>query len=198
MPSLRDEFQHLGGSTEINWLENGVRDLRMRVLGPWGHREPLVALTSINLDTFLFYFQLFLSTLWHPAVLFVLELWQIGLFPTSGIFILCSSPTMSRVASLHANYQVCFLWLVFGVPNIFELLCLFSHLYNISALKNKEHFFMQFEISEAHMIRIGPKMKCLWEAEGDEWSLRKICARSHQVSLECDFCWLILKISASI
>lgn len=197
MPSLRDEFQHLGGSIEMHWLENTVRDLR-RVLGPWGHKQPLMALTSINLDTFLFYFQLFLSTLWHPAVLFVLELWQIGLFPTSGIFISCSSLTMSSIAPLHANYQACFLWLIFAVASIFELLCPFSHLYNISALKNKEHFFMQFEISEAHIIRIGPKMKCLWEAEGDEWSLCKICAGSYWVSLESDFCWLILKISPSI
>lgn len=161
MPSLRDEFQHLGGSTEMHWLGNTVGDLRIRVLGPWGHRQPLMALTSINLDTFLFYFQLFLSTLWHPAVLFVLELWQIGLLPTSGIFILCSSLTMFRVAPLHVNYQARFLWLIFEVPYIFELFCPFSHLCDISALRNKEHFLMQLEISEVYMIRNGPKMKCL-------------------------------------
>jgi len=98
---------------------------------------------------------------------------------------------MSRVAPLRVNYQARFLWLVFAVPYIFELLCPFSHLYNISALKNKEYFFMQFEISEAHIVTTRPKMKCLREAEGGEWSLCKICARSHRVSLGSDCCWLI-------
>lgn len=141
MPSLGDELQHLGGSTEMHWLENTVRDLRRRVFGPWGHQQPLMALTSINLDTFLFYFQLFLSALWHPAALFVLQLWQIGLFPTPGIFILWGSLTASTVAPLHANYRARFLWLLFAVPHVSELLCPFSHLCNISAPKNKENFF---------------------------------------------------------
>lgn len=123
-----------------HWLENTVRDLRRRVFGPWGDQQPLMAMTTINLDTFLFYFQLFPSALWHPAALFVLELWQIGLFPTSGIFILCGSLTMSTVAPLHASYQVCFLWLLSGVPYVSELLGPFSHLCNISAPKNKENF----------------------------------------------------------
>lgn len=104
-------------------LENAVGDLRMRTLGPQGHQQPLMALTIINLDIFLFYFQLFLCTLGHPAVLFVLELGQTVLLPALGVFVSCSFLTMSRVAPLHANYQAGFLWLIFAVPFLFELPC---------------------------------------------------------------------------
>lgn len=124
MPSLRDELQHLGGSTKMHWIRKRCwRSEEMWVLGPQGHQRPLMALTSINLDTVLFYFQLFLCTLWHPAVLFVLELGQTVLFPTSGIFISCSFLTMSKIAPLHENYPACFLWLIFAVPYIFEASC---------------------------------------------------------------------------
>lgn len=142
-----------------------------------------MALISINLDTFLFYFQLFLCTLWHPAVLFLLELGQTVFFPTSGIFISCSFLTMSRVAPLQVNYQAYFLWLIFAVLYLFELSCPFSPLYNTSALKNKEHLLMKFEISEAHIIRIGPKCKPLWRAKGDEGACTKY------VSDTSEFLW---------
>lgn len=80
---------------------------------------------------------------------------------------------MSRVTPLHVNYQAYFLRLIFALSYLFELSCPFSPLYNTSALKNKEHFFMQFEISEAHIIRIGPKFKYLWRAKGDEGACTK-------------------------
>lgn len=119
-PASGTNFSTWEDQKKFTKLENAVGDLRMRVLRPQGHQKPLMALTSINLDTFLVYFHFFLCTLWHPAVLFVLELTQTVLFPTPGIFISFSFLIMSRIASLHANYQAFFLWLIFAVPNVFE------------------------------------------------------------------------------
>lgn len=96
-------------------------------------------LLSAHQNTFLLHFQLFLFSLWHPAVLFVLELWQIGLFPTPGIFVSCSSLTMSRAIPSHADYQICFLWLVFPGPQIFELFRPTFHAYFCS--KEQAKFF---------------------------------------------------------
>lgn len=42
---------------------------------------------------------------------------------------------------------------------------------------------MQFKISEAHIIRIGPKIKYLWGAEGDEGACTKY------VSDPSEFLW---------
>lgn len=86
-------------------------------------------LLSAHQNTFLLHFQLLLFSLWQPAALSVLELWQIGLFPTSGIFVSCSSLTMSRAVPLHADYQARLLWLVFPVPQIFELFQPIFHAY---------------------------------------------------------------------
>lgn len=96
-------------------------------------------LLTAHQSTFLLHCQLFLFSLWHPAALFLLELWQTGLFPTSGIFVSCSSLTMSRAAPLHADYQACFLWLVFPVPQIFELFWPIFHAYFCS--KEQATFF---------------------------------------------------------
>lgn len=121
-------------------LENAVGDLRMGALWPQGHRQPLMALTGINLDTFLFYFQLFLCTLWHPAVLFVTELGQTVFFPMSGIFISYNFLTTFRAAPLHVNYQACFFWLIFAAPYLSELSCPSSPLLIFLLLRTRNIF----------------------------------------------------------
>lgn len=147
-----------------------------------------MALTIINLDTFLFYFKLFLCTLWHPAVLSVLELGQTVFFPTSGIFISCNFLTMSRVAPLHANYQAGFLWLIFAVPFLFELPCLSSPLQNISALKNKKHFLCNLKFLKHISLEL---VQNLNTCEGQK-EMKQLAQNMRQVSLRFSGIWVLL------